>query len=293
MLGVLEMHLSSTRLHSMRFTCSRSAYAARCLATRPHKHRVAMDGPSWTTLAAAPRPQHHGAYMDCMSIHSLRTAMTCLAASTFCYVSASIASALDSAAQATLRSNDALDAALLKPPWHAAPLWRSAAPTPCSAGELLCQLDAAPLKPHRIVLCLIRARHAAGGKSAAELNEEYAQRCGSAALPAQLAVAKAQLLLEPDAPARAAERLTACDLASVSNTAAEAAAAHAWLQEHAPDAAQTFAAAAREVHRWSATFDGPDRLPLPPDDGLSEKLQGLALLPTPATNGSAEREVVA
>lgn len=119
------------------------------------------------------------------------------------------------------------------------------------------------------------------------MNTAYGQHCGSAALPPLVAQADVQLLLDPATPGKAAAHLTGCDLAAVPHTAAEAGAAHAWLQQHASDAAPAFFKQAQKVHRWSALFDGAARLPLPPDGDLSERLQALALAPGAAANGKA------
>jgi hypothetical protein len=124
----------------------------------------------------------------------------------------------------------------------------------------------------------------AGGKSCQSLIDEYIKRCGKQGLAARHATARAQLLLDPSQPAKAASHLASCDLSSLPHTVHEAAQAHAWLRDTCKDkeAAKAFYAKAQEVHRWSEVFDGPDRLPVPADEGLSERLQAMSGTPAAA-----------
>ena len=131
-----------------------------------------------------------------------------------------------------------------------------------------------------VVSCASPSEHAAraGGKGCEELNKLYVDRAGAASLRARLAAAKVQLLVEPASPGAAAAHLTACDLAAVPHTHADAAEAYAWLREHAGNTEHRdrFFAAAQAVHRWSAVFEGAERLPLPGDD-LIERLKKMSV----------------
>lgn len=127
--------------------------------------------------------------------------------------------------------------------------------------------------------CVARA----GGKGCEELNKLYVDRAGGASLRARLAATRVQLLIDPDQPGAAAAHLTGCDLAALPHTHADAAEAYAWLRENAGETEHKgrFFAAAQAVHRWSAVFEGAERLPTP-EEGLIERLQELSV----GSNGS-------
>jgi hypothetical protein len=137
---------------------------------------------------------------------------------------------------------------------------------------------------------------AAGGESCQALNDAYAKRSSATSLPACLAAAHGQLLLDPSQPSAAAAHLASCDLVAVPHSAGEAAEAYAWLKDECKDAeaADALFKRAQLVHRWSAVFDGPERLPVPAVEGLAQQMKALSVAPKQGKreeNGAAEPSV--
>jgi hypothetical protein len=128
----------------------------------------------------------------------------------------------------------------------------------------------------------------AGGKSCAELNAQYVSSVCARSLPARVAAAKVQLLIDND-EGKAAAHITGCDLSTLRHTVADAAEAYRWLQKHAASAegVEAFFRAAQTIHRWSGVFSGKDRLPLTAA-GLAESFKTLSI----ANGSDADAEAI-